>query len=64
MENLIVSILTLILVAMLFAFPFMWLWNWIVPIFWTATPILTYWQAFGTYMLLYIVGSVFKSISK
>lgn len=58
MENLIVSILTLILIAMLFAFPFMWLWNWIAPIFWTTAPVLTYWQSFGTYMLLHILSGL------
>ena len=40
------------------------LWNWLAPIFWTTAPILTYWQAFGVCILLSIVGSVFRSISK
>ena len=40
------------------------LWNWLAPIFWTAAPILTYWQAFGVCILLSIVGSAFRSISK
>lgn len=40
------------------------LWNWLAPIFWSAAPILTYWQAFGVSVLLGIVGSAFKSRSK
>ena len=37
------------------------LWNWLAPIFWTAAPTLTYWQAFGCCVLLSIVGSAFRS---
>lgn len=37
------------------------LWNWLAPLFWSAAPILTYWQAFGVSMLLGIIGSSFKS---
>ena len=37
------------------------LWNWLAPIFWTAAPILTYWQAFGVCILLSIIGSAFRS---
>lgn len=40
------------------------LWNWLAPIFWTTAPILTYWQAFGVCILLSIVGSAFRSVSK
>ena len=40
------------------------LWNWLAPIFWTTAPILTYWQAFGVCILLSIIGSAFKSVSK
>lgn len=40
------------------------LWNWIAPIFWQAAPTLTYWQAFGACVLLSIIGSAFRSISK
>ena len=40
------------------------LWNWLAPIFWTAAPILTYWQAFGVCILLSIIGSAFRSVSK
>jgi hypothetical protein len=40
------------------------LWNWIAPIFWQTAPILTYWQAFGCCILLSIIGSAFRSISK
>ena len=59
-------VIMVILVALSFleAWVVQLLWNWLAPIFWTAAPILTYWQAFGTYMLLYIVGSVFRSVSK
>ena len=40
------------------------LWNRLAPIFWTAAPILTYWQAFGVCILLSIIGSAFRSVSK
>lgn len=36
-------------------------WNWIAPVFWSAAPILTYWQAFGVCVLLSIIGGFFKS---
>jgi len=40
---------------------FMLLWNWLVPLFWTAAPILTFWQAWGVYFLLNIIGNFFKN---
>jgi hypothetical protein len=39
---------------------FMLLWNWLVPLFWAAAPILTFWQSVGIIILLAIVGSFFK----
>ena len=40
--------ITLLLCILLGAFGgwvFMLLWNWLVPLFWTAAPVLTFWQA-------------------
>lgn len=31
---------------------FMLLWNWLVPILWSSAPILTFWQAWGLYILI------------
>ena len=54
----------LVVVSFLEALVVQLLWNWLAPIFWTAAPILTYWQAFGVCILLSIIGSVFRSVSK
>ena len=43
---------------------FMLLWNWLIPLFWTAAPILTFWQAWGICFLLNIIGNFFRSKSK
>ena len=40
------------------------LWNWLAPIFWTAAPILTYWQVLGVCILLSIIESILRSIGK
>lgn len=37
------------------------LWNWLAPLFWSAAPIITYWQSFGICVLLSIIGSFFRS---
>jgi hypothetical protein len=57
------SVIMVILVALsvLEAWVVQLLWNWLAPIFWTAAPILTYWQAFGVCILLSIIGSAFRS---
>lgn len=54
----------LVVVSFLEALVVQLLWNWLAPIFWTAAPILTYWQAFGVCILLSIIGSAFRSVSK
>jgi hypothetical protein len=56
-------VIMVILVALSFleAWVVQLLWNWLAPIFWTAAPILTYWQAFGVCVLLSIIGSAFRS---
>lgn len=41
---------------------FMVLWNWIAPIFWTAAPELTFWQGWGAWFLINLIGSAFKTI--
>ena len=43
---------------------FMLLWNWLVPLFWPAAPILTFWEAWGVCILLSWIGSFFKNRSK
>lgn len=54
----------LVVVSFLEALVVQLLWNWLAPIFWTTAPILTYWQAFGVCILLSIIGSAFRSVSK
>ena len=54
----------LVVVSFLEALVVQLLWNWLAPIFWTAAPILTYWQAFGVCILLSIIGSAFRSVNK
>jgi len=39
----------------------MLLWNWIAPIFWVAAPVLTFWQSVGINVLLWLIGSAFRS---
>jgi hypothetical protein len=45
--------------GLLVAFPVMWLWNWLAPTVFHL-PLLTYWQAYGLYLLCAIL---FKSSS-
>ena len=60
----IIVMVILIILDFLEALIVQFLWNWLVPIFWTTAPILTYWQAFGVCILLSIIGSAFRSVSK
>ena len=60
----IVVIVILVVLCFLEAWVVQLLWNWLAPIFWTTAPILTYWQAFGVCILLSIIGSAFRSVSK
>lgn len=60
----IVVMVILVILSFLEAWIVQLLWNWLAPIFWTTAPILTYWQAFGVCILLSIIGSAFRSISK
>ena len=60
----IIVMVILIILDFLEALIVQFLWNWLIPIFWTTAPILTYWQAFGVCILLNIVGSAFRSVSK
>ena len=34
---------------------FMLLWNWLVPMFWSSAPILTFWQAWGLFILINLI---------
>lgn len=58
-----IILIVLVLLAFLEALVIQLLWNWLIPIFWEAAPILTYWQSFGVCLLLSIVGSMFRSKS-
>ena len=60
----IVVIVILVVLSFLEAWVVQLLWNWLAPIFWATAPILTYWQAFGACILLSIIGSAFRSVSK
>ena len=42
------------------AWIFMLLWNWVVPIFWATAPLLKFWGAFGTILLLDTIGGFFR----
>lgn len=61
-----ISCILLLLLAAIVMFFEAWivqlLWNWLAPVFWTAAPILTYWQAFGITTLVNIIGSIIRSI--
>lgn len=55
MNKIIVFILTAILAAVISAVKgsvFMLLWNWLIPIFWSSAPVLTFWQAWGLFILI------------
>ena len=54
----------LVVVSFLEALVVQLLWNWLAPIFWTAAPILTYWQVLGVCILLSIIKSILRSISR
>ena len=60
----IVIMVILVVLSFLEAWVVQLLWNWLAPIFWATSPILTYWQAFGACILLSIIGSAFRSVSK
>lgn len=52
------AILIFAAVALFLGWVLMSLWNWLVPIFWVAAPILTYWQATGIVVLISIIGKL------
>ena len=41
---------------------FMLLWNWLTPLFWDASPELTFFQGWGVWILINLIGSAFKTI--
>lgn len=51
-------ILIFVAVTLFLGWVLMSLWNWLVPIFWVAAPILTYWQATGIVVLISIIGKL------
>ena len=58
------TIILCIILGTLGGLIFMGLWNNLAPLFWTAAPILTFWQAWGCMILLSIIGNFFRSKSK
>lgn len=58
------TIIIIICIALIFdallALGGMALWNWLAPLFWKTAPILTFWQAFGIFILLSIIAIPFK----
>lgn len=56
-------LIVLVLLSFLEGWILMLLWNWLAPIFWSAAPELSYWQAMGIMLLLSIIGSFFRSSS-
>lgn len=59
------SVILIALLALAFGgWIFMVLWNWLIPLFWTAAPILTYWEACGVILLLSWISFIFKNQSK
>jgi hypothetical protein len=59
----ILILVVLVLLSFLEGWILMLLWNWLAPIFWSAAPELSYWQAMGIMLLLSIIGSFFRSSS-
>jgi len=64
-ENGCFTIIILICIALIFYALLvcggMALWNWLAPLFWQNAPILTYWETFGMFILLSIIGKLFNS---
>jgi len=58
-----ISLIIAVLLGALGGLIFMLLWNWLVPLFWSAAPILTFWEAWGVCILLSWIGSFFKNRS-
>lgn len=52
------TILIFAAVTLFLGWVLMSLWNWLIPIFWVAAPILTYWQATGIVLLISIIGKL------
>lgn len=63
MENkgltLLVTLIVAILIAFMFAGILMWLWNAILVVLFNI-PVITYWQAFGIYIISNILFGPFK----
>ena len=56
-------ILLYIICVAIVGFMFMLLWNWLMPLFWNNAPILNFWEACGVYILLSLIGSLFRDKS-
>ena len=52
-----ISVITIAVLAFLYAFPLMWLWNWLMPILFEL-PEISFWQSLGIGMLS---GFLFKN---
>lgn len=60
----ILSVIALIIgIAAGVAAIFMLLWNWLMPMIF-GLPVLTFWQAWGLWILLGLIGGLFKSSTK
>ncbi len=47
-----VIILRVAIISAMLGGVFMLLWNWLIPIFWSSAPVLTFWQAWGLFILI------------
>lgn len=56
-------IIAIIVIAAFFleGYVLMLLWNWLAPLFWSAAPILGFWECIGIIVLINLIGSIIRS---
>ena len=56
-------IIAIIVIAAFFleGYVLMLLWNWLAPLFWSAAPILGFWECIGIILLINLIGSIIRS---
>ena len=56
-------IIAIIVIAAFFleGYVLMLLWNWLAPLFWSAAPILCFWECIGIILLINLIGSIIRS---
>jgi hypothetical protein len=56
-------IIAIIVIAAFFleGYVLMLLWNWLAPLFWSAAPILGFWECIGIRLLINLIGSILRS---